>query len=179
MPLTVVPLREHREDVPDLIAYYTRQITDSEHLAFRRFSTSSVNYLRNRPWPGNVRELENLVQRLAALYSEETISQAIVARELAEREEAAASGTAGGQDQGLSGTVECQLASYFAAHQNDLPASGLYDRVLREVEKPLITLTLQATRGNQVRAAQVLGLNRNTLRKKIRELDIPVIRGGR
>mgnify|MGYP001249051013 FL=1 len=116
---------------------------------------------------------------MAALYSEETISQAIVARELAEREEAAASGTADGQDQGLSGTVECQLASYFAAHRNDLPASGLYDRVLREVEKPLITLTLQATRGNQVRAAQVLGLNRNTLRKKIRELDIPVIRGGR
>ena len=76
-------------------------------------------------------------------------------------------------------TFHCQLASYFDAHQNDLPASGLYDRVLREVEKPLITLTLQATRGNQVRAAQVLGLNRNTLRKKIRELDILVIRGGR
>ena len=75
--------------------------------------------------------------------------------------------------------MERQLDSYFAAHQNDLPAHGLYDRVLREVEKPLITLTLQATRGNQVRAAQVLGLNRNTLRKKIRELDIPVIRGGR
>ena len=71
------------------------------------------------------------------------------------------------------------LSSYFAAHQNELPATGLYSRVLQEVEKPLIMLTLQATRGNQIRAAHVLGLNRNTLRKKIRELDIPVIRGGR
>ena len=57
------------------------------------------------------------------------------------------------------------------------PASGLYDRVLREVERPLITLSLTATRGNQIRAAELLGLNRNTLRKKIRELDIPVVRG--
>ncbi len=58
-----------------------------------------------------------------------------------------------------------------------LPAAGLYDRVLREIERPLISLTLTATRGNQIRAAQLLGLNRNTLRKKIRELDIEVMRG--
>jgi two-component system nitrogen regulation response regulator GlnG len=59
-----------------------------------------------------------------------------------------------------------------------LPAPGLFDRILREVERPLIALTLEATRGNQIRAAEVLGLNRNTLRKKIRELSIPVVRGG-
>ena len=57
------------------------------------------------------------------------------------------------------------------------PAAGLYDRVLREIERPLIVATLGATRGNQIKAAHLLGLNRNTLRKKIRELDIPVVRG--
>lgn len=126
-----------------------------------------------------MRELENLVQRLAALYAEETISLAIVERELADRGQSSRSAGLDSQDDGLSGSVERHLESYFAAHQNDLPANGLYDRVLKEIEKPLITLTLQATRGNQVRAAQVLGLNRNTLRKKIKDLEIPVIRGGR
>jgi two-component system nitrogen regulation response regulator GlnG len=63
------------------------------------------------------------------------------------------------------------------AHKGALPASGLYDRVLREIERPLIAATLGATRGNQIKAAHLLGLNRNTLRKKIRELDIPVVRG--
>jgi len=79
----------------------------------------------------------------------------------------------------LGKSVEKQLAHIFAAHSDALPAAGLYDWVLKEIEKPLITLTLQATRGNQLKAAQVLGLNRNTLRKKIRDLAIPVIRAGR
>ena len=79
--------------------------------------------------------------------------------------------------EGLAGAVERHIKGYFAAHKGGLPAAGLYDRILREVERPLIVLTLGATRGNQIRAAHLLGLNRNTLRKKIRELDIPVVRG--
>jgi two-component system nitrogen regulation response regulator GlnG len=69
------------------------------------------------------------------------------------------------------------LRDYFNAHRDGLPPSGLYDRILREIERPLLSLTLAATRGNQIRAAQLLGLNRNTLRKKLRELDIQVVRG--
>ena len=80
------------------------------------------------------------------------------------------------RNEGLSGAVERQLKEYFAAHKDGLPSAGLYDRVLHEVERPLITLSLAATGGNQIKAAQVLGLNRNTLRKKIRELNIPVTR---
>ena len=80
-------------------------------------------------------------------------------------------------DDSLGSAVERHLKEFFAAHKDGLPAGGLYDRILREVERPLITLSLGATRGNQIRAAQLLGLNRNTLRKKIRELDIPVSRG--
>lgn len=79
----------------------------------------------------------------------------------------------------LSTTVEWHLNQYFEAHAGGLPASGLYRRVLREIERPLIELTLEATGGNQLRAARLLGLNRNTLRKKIRELDIRVVRVSR
>ena len=82
-------------------------------------------------------------------------------------------------NESLSAAVERHLSAYFQAHENELPASGLYDRVLREIERPLVTLSLAATNGNQLRAADLLGLNRNTLRKKIRELDIPVVRGVR
>ncbi|MFN3616155.1 MAG: helix-turn-helix domain-containing protein, partial [Rubrimonas sp.] len=77
----------------------------------------------------------------------------------------------------LSTAVEGHLRRYFALHGDQLPPPGLYDRVLREVELPLIALTLAATRGNQLKAADLLGLNRNTLRKRIRDLDIPVTRG--
>jgi two-component system nitrogen regulation response regulator GlnG len=77
----------------------------------------------------------------------------------------------------LGGAVERHLRDYFEAHGESLPASGLYDRVVREVERPLIELSLAATKGNQLRAAKLLGLNRNTLRKKIRDLEIDVVRG--
>lgn len=76
-------------------------------------------------------------------------------------------------NEGLAATVERHLRDYFAAHDSDLPASGLYERVIQEIERPLLTLTLTKCRGNQLRAAALLGLNRNTLRKKIRELGLP------
>ncbi|MGB1082106.1 MAG: helix-turn-helix domain-containing protein, partial [Alphaproteobacteria bacterium] len=77
----------------------------------------------------------------------------------------------------LRQAVDQHLRAFFSAHTHGLPSAGLYNRILREVEKPLIEQTLDATRGNQIRAAEVLGLNRNTLRKKIRDLDIEVVRG--
>jgi two-component system nitrogen regulation response regulator GlnG len=82
-----------------------------------------------------------------------------------------------GEQNSLAATVESRLKDYFDAHGDELPASGLYDRVLREIERPLIELTLAVTSGNQIKAAKLLGLNRNTLRKKIRELDIRVVKG--
>jgi two-component system nitrogen regulation response regulator GlnG len=77
----------------------------------------------------------------------------------------------------LAQSVDEQLAAYFLAHGGELPSAGLYERIIREVERPLIKLTLQATRGNQIKAANVLGMNRNTLRKKIKKLDISYTRG--
>ena len=73
---------------------------------------------------------------------------------------------------GLAMTVERHLRDYFAAHEYDLPTSGLYDRVIQEVERPLLAMTLHECEGNQLRAAALLGLNRNTLRKKLRELGL-------
>jgi len=74
-------------------------------------------------------------------------------------------------------SVERHLSKYFAGHGDRLRPPGLYDRVLQEIERPLLSICLAATRGNQIRAAHLLGLNRNTLRKKIRDLGLEVIRG--
>ena len=135
-----------------------------------------MDRLKRYRWPGNVRELENLVRRLAALYTEPVIGLDIIDMELAEP--AMSTEPRGAPDgESLTQAVERHLRDFFDAHKDGLPASGLYDRILREVERPLISLSLLATRGNQIRAAAMLGLNRNTLRKKIRDLAIPVVRG--
>jgi two-component system, NtrC family, nitrogen regulation response regulator GlnG len=175
VPIRLPPLRERAEDIPELVRHFL-SLTGSEGLPPKTLDSASLDRLKSYRFPGNVRELENLIRRLAALYSQEVISIDVIEAELAE--------TAPPQpteqvplDDSLGGAVERHLKTYFTAHRDQLPAAGLYDRILREVERPLITLTLSATRGNQIRAAQVLGVNRNTLRKKIRELDIQVIRG--
>jgi two-component system, NtrC family, nitrogen regulation response regulator GlnG len=172
VPIRIPPLRDRSEDVPDLVRHFLAVVAD-EGLPAKTIDGAAMARLASHSWPGNVRELENLVRRLAVLYSDEVIGVDIIDSELSEP--AAARGVADGE--GLGATVERQLQQYFAAHKDSLPTSGLYGRVLREVERPLIALTLSATRGNQLKAARVLGLNRNTLRKKLRELDIPVGRG--
>jgi two-component system nitrogen regulation response regulator GlnG len=75
--------------------------------------------------------------------------------------------------------VEHYLQRYFSSYGKDLPPAGLYQRILAEVEYPLMLASLTATRGNQIKAAELLGLNRNTLRKKIRELGVSVYKSGR
>ena len=73
---------------------------------------------------------------------------------------------------GLSASVEHHLRAYFAAHRGEFPAAGLHGRVLQEVERPLFSLVMEKCGGNQLRAAALLGLNRNTLRKKLRQLGL-------
>jgi len=175
VPIRLPPLRERTEDVPALVRHFFAQ-AGSEGLPVKSLDQGAMNRLKAYRWPGNVRELENLVRRLAALYSQEVIGVDAIEAELAEASPAQASTEANG-DESLSSAAERHLRDYFAAHKGGLPPSGLYDRVLREIERPLIQLSLSATRGNQLKAAQLLGLNRNTLRKKVRELDIDVARG--
>jgi len=177
VPIRIPPLRERTEDIPELVRHFQKDMA-AEGLPAKSLDAAAMKRLQAYKWAGNVRELENLVRRLAALYSHETIGIEVVEAELAEDPPAAPIQSSGATNHdGLAGLVERHLRSYFDAHRNDLPAAGLYDRVLREIEKPLIELSLTATGGNQIKAAQLLGLNRNTLRKKIRELDIQVVRG--
>lgn len=175
VPLRLPPLRERADDIPDLVRHFLALAT-AEGLPAKAVDTAAMERLKRHRWPGNVRELENVVRRFAALYSQETITADVVESEFADVGPANAA-NAVDEEESLNDAVERHLRTYFDAHEGELPASGLYDRVLREVERPLIRLSLAATRGNQVRAAQLLGLNRNTLRKKIRDLDIAVVRG--
>ncbi|RVU39364.1 nitrogen regulation protein NR(I) [Hwanghaeella grinnelliae] len=176
VPIRLPPLRERREDIPDLVGHFLTSMA-REGLESKSLTPAAMAVLQRYSWPGNVRELENLIRRLTALYAQDAIDAADVEAELADAPVAAAHNLDGDRAESLSETVERQLRRYFDSHGDALPAQGLYDRVLREVERPLISLTLAATNGNQVKAADLLGLNRNTLRKKIRELDIPVVRG--
>jgi len=174
VPIRLPPLRERTEDIPELVRHFLKGAV-AEGLPWKTIDADAMERLKTYRWPGNVRELENLVRRLAALYSDETIGVDAIEAELADTSPSLADA----DNKGLAQTVEQRLAVYFSAHGGNLPAAGLYDRILREIERPLITMTLRATRGNQIRAAEVLGLNRNTLRKKIRDLNIPVVRGSK
>jgi two-component system nitrogen regulation response regulator GlnG len=176
VPLRLPPLRERSEDVPDLMRHFLTLVA-REGLPLKQVDQAALERLRRYRWPGNVRELENLARRLAALYAQETITSAVIDAELSQP--VAVEPTDDSRaDEGLSAAVERHLATYFASCGDELPPPGLYHRVLREIEHPLLTVTLAATRGNQIRAADLLGLNRNTLRKKIRDLDIQVFRSG-
>jgi two-component system, NtrC family, nitrogen regulation response regulator GlnG len=175
VPIRLPPLRERTEDIPALARHFFQQ-AHQQGLPLKSLDTAAMERLKAQRWPGNIRELENLVRRLAALYSQEVIGPEAAEAELAEASPGAMASAEAPTNEGLSGAAERHLRDYFAAHKGGLPPAGLYDRVLREVERPLIMLTLGATRGNQLKAAQLLGLNRNTLRKKIRELDIDVVR---
>jgi two-component system nitrogen regulation response regulator GlnG len=134
--------------------------------------------------------LENLARRLAALYPQDTITEALIETELGLNAPLQSMGPAGsgalangaraasgaGANESFALGMERHVSELFRSFGHDLPPVGLYHRLLRELEAPLIAATLATTRGNQIKAAEVLGLNRNTLRKKIRDLDLRTIR---
>lgn len=179
VPLRLPPLRERAEDVPDLVRHFFKQ-GEAEGLQAKRISTGGLELMKRYPWPGNVRELENLVRRLAALYPQDEISTEIIESELhTSREPVPENGGLVPDNLSIGQAVEIYLQRYFASFAGDLPPPGLYQRILEEVEFPLVLASMTATRGNQIKAAELLGLNRNTLRKKIRELGVNVYRGSR
>ncbi|HSE77977.1 MAG TPA: nitrogen regulation protein NR(I) [Alphaproteobacteria bacterium] len=175
VPIRLPPLRERTEDIPTLVRHFLGQCA-AEGLPAKSLDNAAMDRLKTYRWPGNVRELENLMRRLAALYTQDVIGVDVIEAELTDAAPPPAADAPAAGDS-LGSAVERHLRTYFSAHREALPATGLYDRVLREIERPLISLSLAATRGNQIKAAHLLGLNRNTLRKKIRELDIQVLRG--
>ncbi len=192
VPLRLPPLRERPEDVPDLVrAFFQRGAL--EGLPIKAFEPAAMERLKRYPWPGNVRELENLTRRLAALYPQDVISESLIETELsAGGPPSVAAAPVAGEDsrhrqpspspisgEGFTGAMERAIADLFRSFGGATPQVGLYHRVLHDLEAPLIAATLAVTRGNQIKAAEILGLNRNTLRKKIRDLnlrDMPTFR---
>jgi two-component system nitrogen regulation response regulator GlnG len=179
VPLRLPPLRERAEDIPDLVHHFFK-VAASEGLPQKYIEQAALDRMKKYRWPGNIREFENLIRRLAALHPQEVISDQLVEAELeheirqAEPEKTASSGASHESSDGqtLSTSVELHLAKLFRDYGDQLPPPGLYYRVMREMQAPLIAAALTATRGHQIKAAELLGLNRNTLRRKIIDLDV-------
>lgn len=186
VPVALPPLREHAEDVPLLVNHFM-SLASKRGLNAKTLAPDALEALMQYDWPGNVRELEHLIYRLCALTTRNTVlgsdvapllvsgksrAQVMIGESEPSRPKLVHTNTQEAIPVALEYALEKHIAAYFAAHGNDLPAEGLYDRLLVRLEKPLIIATLRATGGNQIKAADVLGLNRNTLRKKMRELNI-------
>ncbi|HEX6114203.1 MAG TPA: nitrogen regulation protein NR(I) [Geminicoccaceae bacterium] len=178
VPIRLPPLRERVDDIPALVQHFLNGAR-LDGLPPKTVEPAAMARLKAYHWPGNVRELENLVRRLTVLYAQDIIGAEVIEAELREGVPVRPALHDGERADGFADLVARYLEQIFAERDGRLPPAGLYGRILREVERPLIARVLTETRGNQLRAAALLGVNRNTLRKKIRELDIEVMRGPR
>jgi two-component system, NtrC family, nitrogen regulation response regulator GlnG len=176
VPLRLPPLRERVEDVPDLARHFL-DAAIKDGLPRKELSAEAIRVLQGYRFPGNVRELENLIKRLLAMEVEDVIPAAAVQRELAEMPVASSQMQSNNASQDLAEAVENHMLTYFASFGNQLPPHGLYERVLAEIEPPLLRAALTATHGNQLKAADLLGINRNTLRSKLKDRKIIAMRG--
>ncbi len=172
--ITVPSLRERVDDIPLLAEHFLAR-AERDGMPLRGFSGDAMELVRAYSWPGNVRQMENTIRRLVVTSSEEEISRIEVELVLG-NQPAMEPLTGGGDGEKLAASVAKHLRRYFDLHGGVLPPPGLYQRILREVEMPLIEIALDATGGNQAKCADLLGINRNTLRKKITDLDIHVTR---
>ena len=168
VPITLPPLRERREDIPELTTYFLNKMAQDMAAPATGITPEAMTLLTDYAWPGNVRELENALQRAAVLSAGPRLTPADFSLPRAPTPPAAEPA-----DLSFEEAVRHHLTRYL--RQPALAAAGdLYALVLGHVEKPLIELVLDRTRGNQLKAAEVLGINRNTLRKRIAELHITV-----
>ncbi|KQT32473.1 nitrogen regulation protein NR(I) [Sphingomonas sp. Leaf412] len=172
VPILLPALRERRDDVAELARHFLQKASD-EGLPRKTLDAGAVAALEAHDWPGNVRELENLMRRLAALSRDDHIGAAEVQGMIGR---AAAVEPVG--DVGIEAAVRAMIDRLARNDPAALDDGSLYDRVIGEVEKPLIEAMLARHGGNQLRAARAIGLNRNTLRKRLDVLGIdPVGRG--
>lgn len=169
VPVKLPPLRERQEDVPLLLEYFLERACAELEIPVKQCSPEAVELLSAHTWPGNVRELENTVKRAVILSNDALLTPSDFGG-LSDRFETI---HADPMNQSLESLVEAKLRSAMVGIEK-LDKGDIYDRVLEQVERPLIRFILEKTRGNQVRAADLLGINRNTLRKKIQELGVVI-----
>ncbi len=167
-PLRVPSLSERKEDIPLLADHFLQKYCAVLSRPPRSFSKEAVEELSARPWKGNVRELENFVQRLAVLSPGKLLRRDDVARELARADGAPEASSAP-----LEQLVEERIREFLRRLGSALDSeTRLHELFVRQVERPLVKVVLDATGGNQIRAAAILGIHRNTLRKKVAELGL-------
>ncbi len=172
--IQVPALRERVDDIPLLAAHFLMK-SEQEGAPARQLSEEAEKMVRAYSWPGNVRQLENAMKRLVVTSREPNITQTEVESVLGNQPSIEPM-VSGAPQEKLSASVARHLRRYFDLHGGVLPPPGLYQRILHEIELPLIEIALDATGGNQAKCADLLGINRNTLRKKITDLDIQVTR---
>ncbi|MEJ2698529.1 MAG: sigma-54 dependent transcriptional regulator, partial [Desulfuromonadales bacterium] len=168
VPIALPPLRDRREDLPLLVEYFVQRATEELGVPTRGCTEEALALLKRYDWPGNIRELENTIQRAALLSPDQLLTPTDFPGLLSE-------GSRNECDNSLEALISKKLQASLA--QMDLnELNNLYEMVLHQMERPLINIILEKTRANQVRAAEILGINRNTLRKKIQTLGIEVKR---
>jgi two-component system nitrogen regulation response regulator GlnG len=172
VPITLTPLRERRDDIPDLANYFLSRSCTEMSVVHKQLTDDALALLKAHSWPGNVRELENAVKR-AVILSNDPLLTALDFNGLLQTREFSQCST---QETSLEELIDIKLRSSMNGIEM-LDKGDIHAMVLEQVERPLIRLVLEKCRWNQVKAADVLGINRNTLRKKISELKIEMKRG--
>lgn len=167
VPIALPSLRERRQDVALLARHFLDRAAE-DGLPRKQLDRDAVAAMEAYDWPGNVRELENLMRRIAALSRDEWIDAETIRRALGE----ASAAPAAPGDAAIEAAVRARLERIAIEEPHALDNGTLYDRIIGEVERPLIEAMLARNGGNQLRAARALGINRNTLRKRIDTLGI-------
>ncbi len=168
LPINLVSLRKRKEDIPLLVEYFLKKACAEMELPTKQCSKEAHELLSSYSWPGNVRELENAIKRAVILSSDPHLSVDDFSGLRSN-----ISSPSRNEELSLEALVEMKLRSSLGNLEN-MELGDLYGLILEQMERPLIRFVLEKTRGNQVKAAEILGINRNTLRKKIQELDIEI-----
>jgi two-component system, NtrC family, nitrogen regulation response regulator GlnG len=181
IPVELPPLRARRDDIPALARHFLQKGVETG-LPGKRISPEGEDRLAAHNWPGNVRELENLMRRLAVLARHDVIGASLIDQHISQSAvssplspQRAVSGENASDSVAMA--VQMSVEAFFNRYAPNLPPDDVYHRMLVSFEAPLLRVAMQACAGNQIRTAKLLGLNRNTLRKKLSDLGIDPTHG--